>query len=78
MRFSFAVRLSLRFMFILTVSVMLLSVFSLLFVRSLVQSGQTEELKSAESAVFSATSSSLRGNVQNTPVTVTDIPAYIQ
>ncbi len=81
MRFSFAVRLSLRFMFILTVSVMLLSVFFLLFVRSLVQSGQTEELKSAESAVFSATSgsllSSLRGNVQNTPVTVTDIPYYI-
>lgn len=95
MRFSFAVRLSLRFMFILTVSVMLLSVFFLLFVRSLVQSGQTEELKSAERAVFSAISNSLyvneqsamaqggtsggssRGNVQNTSVTVTDIPYFI-
>ena len=64
MRFSFAARLSLRFMFILTVSVMLLSVFFLLFVRSLVQSGQTEELKSAESAVFSATSSSLGDSLQ--------------
>ena len=41
-------------MFILTLSIMLLSVAFLLFVNSLVQSGQTAELKNAESAVFAA------------------------
>ena len=53
-RQSFAVRLSLRFMFILTFSILLLSVAFLIFVNSLVQSGQTEELKNAESVVFTA------------------------
>ena len=52
MRKSFAVRLSLRFMFILTTSVLLLSIGFLLFVRSLVKATQTTQLKSAEKAVF--------------------------
>ena len=41
-------------MFILTFSILLLSVAFVLFVNSLVQSGQTEELKNAESVVFTA------------------------
>ena len=48
---SFAVRLSLRFMFILTTSIILLSVALLFFVRSLVKANQTEELEKAEHAV---------------------------
>ena len=81
MRRSFAVRLSLRFMFILTVSVMTLSVLFLLFVRSLVQSGQTEELKSAETSVFAALHT-LNNNTTQTAVaansvTITDIPYYL-
>ncbi len=45
---SFAVRLSLRFMFLLTTSVLLLSLGFLLFVRSLVKANQTAQLKQAE------------------------------
>ena len=45
---SFAVRLSLRFMFLLTSSVLLLSLGFLLFVRSLVKANQTAQLKQAE------------------------------
>ena len=52
MRKSFAVRLSLRFMFILTTAVLLLSLGFLLFVRSLVKANQTNQLKSAEKSVF--------------------------
>ena len=52
MKRSFAVRLSLRFMFILTTSIILLSVSFLYFVRSLVKANQTEELKRAESDIF--------------------------
>ncbi len=83
MRHSFAVRLSLRFMFILTVSVMTLSVLFLLFVRSLVQNGQTEELKNAETSVF-ATLDALYTNTPQNQATVasngvimTDIPYYL-
>ena len=53
-RQSFSVRLALRFMFLLTVAVILLSFVFLLFVRSLVNANQTEELKNAEDKVFSA------------------------
>ncbi len=52
MRKSFAVRLSLRFMFILTTAVFLLSLGFLLFVRYLVKVNQTAQLKAAEKSVF--------------------------
>lgn len=52
MRKSFAVRLSLRFMFILTTAVFLLSMSFLLLVRSLVKANQTTQLKDAERTVF--------------------------
>lgn len=52
-RHSFAVRLSLRFMFVLTVAVILLSLGFLFFLRSLVQNNQTEELRKAENAIYS-------------------------
>ena len=45
MKRSFAVRLSLRFMFILTTAVILLSISFLYFVRSLVKQSQTDKLK---------------------------------
>ena len=54
MKKSFAVRLSLRFMFILTSSVILLSVSFLYFVRSLVKSNQTQELKRSQELIYSA------------------------
>ena len=50
---SFAVRLSLRFMFILTTSVILLSLSILFFLRSLVKSNQEEGLVNAANGVFS-------------------------
>lgn len=53
MRKSFAVRLSLRFMFVLTTAVLLLSMGFLLFVRSIVKANQTAQLKAAEKSVFS-------------------------
>ena len=53
MRKSFAVRLSLRFMFVLTTAVLLLSMGFLLFVRSMVKANQTAQLKAAEKSVFS-------------------------
>ena len=51
---SFSVRLALRFMFILTIAVILLSFLFLFFIRSLVNANQTEELKDAEEKVFLA------------------------
>ena len=54
MKQSFAVRLSLRFMFILTVSVLLLSMAFLFFIRQLVNGNRTELLRNAENAVFYA------------------------
>ena len=50
---SFAVRLSLRFMFILTTSVILLSLCILFFLRSLVRSNQKEGLVNAANVVYS-------------------------
>ena len=49
---SFSVRLALRFMFLLTTSIILLTLAFLFFTRSLVIAGQTEELKKAEAAVY--------------------------
>ncbi len=51
---SFSVRLASRFMFLLTVAIIVLSFLFLLFVRSLVDANQTEELKKAESKVLAA------------------------
>jgi CHASE3 domain sensor protein len=51
---SFAVKLSLRFMFILTIAVLLLSLSFLYFLRSLVNANQTEELRSNQERVFQA------------------------
>ena len=67
MRRSFAVRLSLRFMFILTVSVLLLSSGFLLFMRSLVQGNQTRQLREAEQTVYESVLS----------LEVPDIPYFI-
>lgn len=51
---SFSVRLSLRFMFIMTTAVILLSLFFLFFTRSLVDKSQGLELKDSEHTVFEA------------------------
>ena len=53
-RESFSARLALRFMFLLTIAVILLSLIFLFFVRSLVNVNQTQELKNAEEKVFAA------------------------
>ena len=52
MKTSFAVRLSLRFMFILTTAVILLSISFLYFLRSLVHNSQTNEMRKAEAVLF--------------------------
>ncbi|MBP5520516.1 MAG: HAMP domain-containing histidine kinase [Treponema sp.] len=52
MKHTFAARLSLRFMFILTTAVILLSFFILVFVRSLINFSQTQELVKAEEKIF--------------------------
>ena len=59
MKRSFAVRLSLRFMFILTTSVFLLSISFLYAVRSLVQANQTENLIESETQIVAELSESL-------------------
>lgn len=56
---SFSVRLSLRFMFLLTIAVILLSLIFLLFVRTLVNNGQTSELKKAEESVYNSVKSAV-------------------
>ncbi len=53
---SFSVRLALRFTFLLTIAVILLSFGFLFFIRSLVNANQTSELKNAEEKVFYAMS----------------------
>ena len=53
---SFAARLSLHFMFILTTAVLLLSLSFLLLVRSLIRIGQSNVLKDSERQVFSVIS----------------------
>ena len=57
MKRSFAVRLSLRFMFILTISTIMLAVSFLYCVRSLVQANQTTKLKESERIIFEGLSS---------------------
>lgn len=70
---SFSVRLALRFTFLLTVAVILLSILFLFFVRSLVNANQTEELKNAEEKVFSAMAfSSVSGYLSQA-----EIPYYV-
>lgn len=66
---SFSVRLSLRFMFLLTLTVVLLSFGVLFFVRYLINFSQTVELKNAEEKVFNASAS--------TESDLSDIPYYI-
>ena len=53
-RQSFSVRLALRFMFLLTVAIIILSFAFLFLVRSIVNLNKTEELKNAEQKVFLA------------------------
>ena len=53
-RQSFSIRLAIRFMFMLTVAVVLLLLAFLLSVRSIVNANQTEELRNAEEKVYSA------------------------
>ncbi len=61
MKRSFAVRLSLRFMFILTTSTILLSLSFLYCIRSLVQRNQTEMLMESENHIFEELSEKLLG-----------------
>ena len=72
-RQSFSVRLALRFMFLLTVAVIILSFAFLLAVRSIISLNQTEELKNAEEKVFLAL------YFQNAPgyLSGAEIPYYI-
>ncbi|MCR4899595.1 MAG: HAMP domain-containing histidine kinase [Treponema sp.] len=72
MKKSFAVRLSLRFMFILTTSILLLSFGFLFFVRTLVKANQTNELKKAENIVFASVTSE-----QSQYSSSFDIPYYM-
>ena len=65
---SFSVRLSLRFMFLLTLTVVLLSAGILLFVRYLENMSQTTELRNAEEKIFAAVE---EGNE------TADIPYYL-
>ena len=85
MKQSFSVRLALRFMFLLTGAIILLSFVFLFFVRSLVTANQTSELKKAEEKVFAAVKriNSGQGIDSNSwgnrggYLSVPDIPYYI-
>ena len=75
---SFALRLSLRFMFILMMAVISLSLVLLLFTRSVVFASQTLELQKAEQAIYQ----SVQKNIFNdTPgkslTTLKEIPYYM-
>lgn len=82
---SFAVRLSLRFMFILTSSVILLSLSILFFLRSLVRSNQEEGLVNAVNGVFSVITRIQENDELNHsenadelhPVVIPEIPYFI-
>ena len=82
---SFAVRLSLRFMFILTTSVILLSLSILFFLRSLVRSNQEEGLVNAANGVFSVISRIQENDdlirsenaSEMRPVVIPEIPYFI-
>ncbi len=62
MKESFAVRLSLRFMFILTTAIILLSIAFLYCVRYLIQLNQTEQLKQSETKIFNEISEKLQSS----------------
>lgn len=62
MKKSFAVRLSLRFMFILTTAIILLSIAFLYCVRYLIQLNQTEQLKQSETKIFNELSEKLQSS----------------
>ena len=75
---SFALRLSLKFMFVLTMSVLLLSLVLLSYIRSVIFSNQTTELRNTEDFVFQ----SVQGNIaSDTPIpphnSIKDIPYYM-
>ncbi len=70
---SFAVRLSLRFMFILTVAVIILSMSFLLAVRMLVSIRQSDELKNAAETVFHSLYNEPDSQVSNIPYYLTYI-----
>lgn len=77
---SFSVRLSLRFMFLLTMAVILLSFVFLFFVRYLVSSNQTAELKQAEERVYSSVRELLsydQKTRRSSRIIMPEIPYYI-
>ena len=77
---SFSVRLSLRFMFLLTMAVILLSFVFLFFVRYLVSSNQTAELKQAEERVYSSVRELLtydQKTRKSPKIIMPEIPYYI-
>jgi len=84
MKRSFAVKLSLRFMFILTTALLLLSLSFLYFVKSLVKASQTEELKKNQKAVLQAIENSDYKNLgsdelekENFQLIINDLPYYL-
>ena len=79
---SFSVRLSLRFMFIMTIAVVLLSISFLLFTRSLVIKNQNIELKLAEEVIsdklkefYDSNKSEL--NLEEFTSSISGVPYYI-
>lgn len=68
---SFAVRLSLRFMFVLTSAVILLSLGFIFFLRSLVKANQSVELKTAEARIINVL------NRRQKNFVITNLPYYI-
>lgn len=70
---SFSVRLALRFTFLLTIAVLILSFGFLFFIRSLVNANQTSELKNAEEKVFYALSFQVVAGY----LTQAEIPYYV-
>ena len=75
---SFAVRLSLRFMFVLTSAVLLLSLGFLIFVRSLVRANQIAQLKDAEKIVFDYVRMiKTETNTRRLPSGIDGIPYYM-
>lgn len=81
-RMSFATRLSIRFMFILTIAVMLVSCFFMIFVNSLVNASRTTELEEAEKTIFAAVKVQLstdgaEGHSQQEEPTISGIPYYL-
>ncbi len=80
---SFAVRLSLKFMFILTAALIVLSLSFLLFTGSLVRSARADELKKAGEKIFSALTDYFSGDNSYSAQDISDnfivqdIPYYI-